>query len=539
MHAGEKESDESLFQEIHKFGWSSLAVIAILGGLGLFWLYGLIVQLRHGLTVTGLSVPVYWAVYIANFVYFIGLSHAGTLISAILRVTYAEWRRPVTRLAEAITVFVLFFGIANLGIDLGRPDRGPINILKFGRAQSPLFWDFTSIFTYLILSSTFLYVAAIPDLAHLRDRVKRGKWFYEIFALNFRGTLGQWLQYEKSVLILSVIVIPVAVSVHTVISFVFSMTVQPMWHETMFGPYFVAGAIFSGVAAICVAMYLIRRFYHMEDYLTPKVFNNMGKILLSMTLIWFYFFMAENLTTYYGNEAAPMTVLRERVIGRYQIPWLLMVLTNVVIPFILLTLRRTVRGVTVAGASVCIGMYLERFMIVVPTLLNPRLPLVEPRTLGLSSYTPSWVEFASIIGSFAVFSLLYYLFTKIVPIVPVSEVREEDKKALQMHNGGAERSYYSPPPPGGQSDVIRNLQYGFIVGFLLVEVAIVGFILNGIRNGLIFGVYNKEILDTGSLLFALAVTFFFLPVHLSMIYATVKLGMVLIPEGNAAARGEG
>ncbi|MFQ5816130.1 MAG: NrfD/PsrC family molybdoenzyme membrane anchor subunit [Candidatus Hydrothermarchaeaceae archaeon] len=526
-----KESDEILFHEIHKFGRSSIAVIVILSGLGVFWLYGYLVQLRHGLVVTGLNVPAYWAIYLANFVYFIGLSHAGTLISAILRVTYAEWRRPVTRLAEAITVFVLLFGIANIGLDLGRPDRGPINIFKFGRFQSPLLWDFASIFTYLVLSSLFLYVATIPDLAHLRDRVKRGKRFYEILALNFRGTEKQWHQYERSVLVLSVIVIPVAVSVHTVISFIFSMTLQPMWHETMFGPYFVAGAIFSGVAAICVAMYLIRRFYHMEEYLTPRVFNNMGKILLAMSLIWFYFFLAENLTTWYGNEAATMTVLRERALGRYQIPWILLILTNIVIPFILLTLRRTVRGVTIAGASVCIGMYLERFLIVVPTMLNPRLPLVEPRSYGLPSYIPTWIEFGSIIGSFAIFALLYYLFTKVVPIVPFSEVREEEKRALEMHDGGLEEAHHQPS--GRQSDNVRKIQYGLIAGFLLFELVIVGFMLNGIRNGLIFGIFNKEILDMGSLVFSLGVNFFFLPVHLVMMYTMTKLGLVLIREGDA------
>ncbi len=541
MDAGEEriadaseEKDEKLFHETHRFGWSSIAVITILSGLGLFWLFGYLVQLKHGLMVTGLNEPVYWAIYLANFVYFIGLSHAGTLISAILRVTHAEWRRPVTRLAEAITVFVLFFGIANLGVDLGRPERGPINMFKFGRFQSPLLWDFSSISTYLVLSSIFLYVAAIPDLAHLRDRVKRGKWFYEIFSLNFRGTRNQWHQYEKSVLILSVVVIPVAVSVHTVISFVFSMTLQPLWHETIFGPYFVAGAIFSGVAAICVAMYIIRRLYRMEKYLTPRVFNNMGKLLLAMSLVWFYFFMAENLTTWYGNEVPQMTVLRERVVGRYQIPWITMFLANAVIPFILLTLRRTPAGVAVAGASVCIGMYLERFLIVVPTLLNPRLPLMEPRSLGLPLYYPTWVEFASIIGSFAIFTLFYYLFSKIVPIIPAFEVWKEDEKALKSGDDGGTEYLYSPPVQRRQNETIRKIQYAFIAAFLLFEIGIVIFFLNGIRNGLIFGLYNKEILDKGSLAFALGINFFFLPVHAALIYSVTKLGLVLIREGDKA-----
>jgi len=538
----EQEKKEFLFSHIHRFGWDTGAILAVCGTIALIFLLFYLRQLKEGMEVTGLNVPVYWGVYIANFVYFIGLSHAGTLISAILRVTGAEWRRPLTRLAESITVFVLFFGIMNLGIDLGRPLRGGLNIAKFSRYQSPLLWDFSSIMTYLVLSGMFLYVAMIPDLAHVRDRVKRGKWVYELFALNFRGTKKQWHQYEKAVLTLSVVVIPVAVSVHTVISFVFAMTVQPLWHETMFGPFFVAGAIFSGVAAINVSMFVLRKFYHLEEYLTERIFNNMGKLLFAMSLIWFYFFLAENLTTYYGNEIPHMTVLRERVIGRYQFYWLAMAFTNFVIPAVILAVRRTVKGVTIASASVVIGMYLERFLIVVPTLLNPRLPLVEPREWGgmaISHYAPLAVETLSILASFAIFIMLYYLFTKLVPIIPVSEVWREDELALEPGNEKGTEDLYSPPILDGKNNVrMRRLQLGFIGTFLLVDFAIVLFFLNGIRNGIIFGILNKEILDMGSLTFALAMNFIFLPVHLTLMYTVGKLGLLLIREGDKAGSNE-
>ncbi|MEE9594808.1 MAG: NrfD/PsrC family molybdoenzyme membrane anchor subunit [Candidatus Hydrothermarchaeales archaeon] len=535
MDSKEPEKDEFLFKQIHKFGWDTGAIFAVFGSIALIFLLFYLRQLKEGMEVTGLNVPVYWGIYIASFVYFIGLSHAGTLISAILRVTGAEWRRPLTRLAESITVFVLLFGIMNLGIDLGRPIRGALYIAQYGRYQSPLLWDFSSIMTYLILSGIFLYVAMIPDLAHVRDRVKKGKWFYEIFALNFRGTKKQWHQYEKAVLTLSIVVIPVAVSVHTVISFVFAMTVQPLWHETMFGPFFVAGAIFSGVAAINVAMYILRKFYHLEEYLNERIFNNMGKLLLAMSMIWFYFFLAENLTTYYGNEIPHMTVLRERVGGRYQLHWLTMAFTNFVIPFTILALRRTIKGVTIASASVVIGMYLERFLIVVPTLLNPRLPLVEPREFGgmaISNYTPLAVEILSILASFSIFIMLYYLFTKLVPIIPVSEVWLEDEKAFEPGNEKGTEDLYSPPDQGEGNGLIRKLQIGFIAAFLLFDFGIILFFLNGIRNGIIFGILNKEILDMGSLYFALAMNFLFLPVHITLIYTVGKLSLVLIREGD-------
>jgi molybdopterin-containing oxidoreductase family membrane subunit len=531
----EKPKDEDvLFREIHKFQGSSFVVIAVLSVIGLIFLLAFLKQMRDGLQVTGLNTPVYWGVYISNFVFFIGLSHAGTLISAILRVADAEWRRPVTRLAEAITVMVLIFGIVNLGVDLGQPLRGPLNMMKFGRFQSPLLWDFSSIATYLVLSSLFLYVAMIPDLAHLRDRVTRGKGIYELLALNFRGTKHQWHQYERAVMVMSVVVIPVAVSVHTVISFVFSMTVQPLWHETMFGPFFVAGAIFSGVAGICIAMYLIRTLYKLGDYLTDRVFDNMGKILLSMSMIWVYFFTAEHLTTWYGNEGPHMVVLMERALGRYQPFWIAMILFNFAIPFSILVYKRTPIKVGIASVFVVIGMYLERFLIVVPTLLNPRLPLVEPRALHLNWYSFTLIELTTIFGSFAIFTLLYYLFSKFVPIIPVSEVWEEDAIAMRAGNEKGTEHLYTPVPKGGQSKNMRRMQFGFLAGVIVFDIGIVSFFLNGIRSGIIFAYFNKEIMDIASLDFALAVNFMFLGVHLTLIYTMYKLGSTLIKGGDEA-----
>ena len=205
-----------------------------------------------------MSRQIFWGVYITNFVFFIGISHAGTLISAILRIAKAEWRRSITRSAELITVIVLFFGVGNVLIDLGRPDR-MLYAIRYAQFQSPLLWDVSSIGLYLTASSIYLYICLIPDIALLRDHLGKWKWFYQILALGWNGSERQHRLLEKTITFMAVLVIPIAVSVHTVVSFVFAMTIQPMWHSAIFGPYFVAGAIFSGIAALILAMALIRK----------------------------------------------------------------------------------------------------------------------------------------------------------------------------------------------------------------------------------------------------------------------------------------
>ncbi len=421
------DEDEVLFRPIVKTGKGFYLTAGVLLLIILWALYAYSVQLRYGLGVTGLNRPVFWGFYITNFVFFIGVSHAGTLISAILRLCRAEWRRSITRMAETITVLVLFFGVGNIILDMGRPDR-LLYVLKHGRFQSPLLWDVTSITTYLTASTLYLYLPLIPDLALLRDRVRGWRRrFYRALSLGWTGSARQKRRLEIAIAIMAVLVIPIAVSVHTVVSWVFAMTIQPMWHSTIFGPYFVAGAIYSGIAALILAMALLRRVYHLEDYLKPVHFNNLGLLLLVMTLLWFYFTFAEHLTTYYGNEPNEMAVFWEKLVGRYAPFFWAMVLFDFVIPFIILANRRTrtIAGTVVASASVSIGMWLERFTIVVPTLVNPRLPWQR----GL--YVPTWVEGSLLAGAFAAFILLYMLFTKLFPIVAIWEVREGRAVALR------------------------------------------------------------------------------------------------------------
>jgi molybdopterin-containing oxidoreductase family membrane subunit len=397
-----------------------LAVLILWGAIA-YW-----TQFNEGLGVTGLHQPVSWGFYITNFVFFIGISHAGTLISAILRLSKAEWRRPITRMAEVITVMVLFIGAGQILVDLGRPDR-MLNIIQYGRYQSPLLWDATSISAYMTASLTYLYIPMIPDIAILRDRAGKWKLFYSVLALGWIGTERQQRVLNRAIAILAVLVLPIAISVHTVVSFVFSMTTQPMWHSTIFGPYFVVGAIFSGIAALIVAMIAFRKAYGLESYLKPIHFRYLGQLLLIMSLLWFYFTFAEYLTGYYGAEPEEMKVFWSKFNGPFWPYFWGMVLTNLAIPILCLVRlgRRTIGKVFIASLSVIVGMWLERFIIVVPTLSNPRLPF------GEGVYLPTWVEWGEMAGSFALFALFFVLFTKLFPIISIWEIREGREVGLK------------------------------------------------------------------------------------------------------------
>ncbi len=404
------------------FYWSAgVLSLLILWGAIAYW-----TQLEEGLGVTGLHQPVSWGFYVTNFVFFIGISHAGTLISAILRLSRAEWRRPVTRMAEVITVMVLFIGAGQILVDLGRPDR-IMNILRYGRYQSPLLWDATSISAYLTASIVYLYIPMIPDIAILRDRLGRRKLFYTVLALGWTGSERQQRVLNRAIAIMAVLVIPIAVSVHSVVSFVFSMTLQPMWHSTIFGPYFVVGAIFSGIAALIVAMIVFRKAYGLEGYLKPIHFRYLGQLLLVMSLLWFYFTFAEYLTGYYGSEPEEMKVFWAKWSGPFWPFFWGMALTNFVIPILCLVRlgRHTIGKVLTASVSVLVGMWLERFIIVVPTLSNPRLPF------GEGIYWPTWVEWGETAGSFALFALFYLLFSKLFPVISIWEIREGREVGLK------------------------------------------------------------------------------------------------------------
>ncbi len=398
----------------------TLLALVVIGGWMLFGR-----QLLYGLGVTGLNQPVAWGFYIVNFVFFIGISHAGTLISAILRLSHAEWRRPITRMAEVITVVVLAIGGFHPVLDMGRPER-MLNILSAGRLQSPLLWDVTSISAYLMASTVYLYIPMIPDIALLRDRGVRPRWLYRFLAWNWRGTERQRKVLDRAVGVMMVLVIPIAVSVHTVISYIFAMTLQPGWHSTIFGPYFVVGAIFSGIAALLVVMITLRKIFHYERYLRQVHFDYLARLLLIMSLLWFYFTFSEYLTAYFGGEPSEMRVFMFKLAGPYAPYFWGMVACNFLIPVLLLSSRRTrkIPGILIASIAVVIGMWLERLNIVVPSLANPRLPYAS------GFYVPSLVEWAMFAGGMATFILGFVVFARFFPLISIWEIEEGRRESV-------------------------------------------------------------------------------------------------------------
>jgi len=363
--------------------------------------------------------PVTWGFYIISFVFFIGISHAGTLISAILRITQAEWRRPITRMAEVITAIVLAIGGLHPIIDLGRPDR-LMNVFVFGRLQSPLLWDVASISAYFAASTVYLFLPLIPDVALLRERDKKHRWLYEFLSWGWQGTPQQWKVLHRAINIMMIVVVPIAVSVHTVISYIFAMTLQAGWHSTIFGPYFVVGAIFSGIAALFLVMIAFRSAFGLKAYLKPVHFEQLGKLLLAMSVLWGYFTFCEYLTGFYGGEPAEMRSLLYKISGRYALLFWTMIVCNFVVPVAILSFRklRTIPGILVSSITVLIGMFLERLIIVVPSLENPRMPFPT------HFYLPSPTEISLFAGAVALFLLGFMLFAKFFPIISVWEIQE-------------------------------------------------------------------------------------------------------------------
>jgi molybdopterin-containing oxidoreductase family membrane subunit len=417
-----------LWRPLH--GTSALyrSVVAVLAVVTLWGLFAWGYQLTRGIGVAGIRRPVFWGFYLVDFVFWIGISHAGTLISAILRLTDAGWRKPVTRAAEAITVFALMIGGMFPIIHLGRAwvfywlFPYPNERLLWPNFRSPLLWDLTAISTYLTGSTIYLFLPLIPDVAALaRHTTGWRKRIYGALSLGWTGSDREWHALEFAMKLMAGIILAVAVSVHTVVAWDFSMAIAPTWHSSIFGPYFVAGAIFSGIAALLIAMAVIRRTLHLEGYLTEHHFNNLAKLLLLMSLLWFYFTAAEYLTVWYGNEPKEMAVFGARVRGDFAPYFWAMVICNFVVPLILLGIRRlrTIRTAVIASVCVLIGMWLERYLIIVPTLSYGRLAA----TWG--HYRPTWVEISITVATFTAMALLYLIFAKLFPIIAIWEFETE------------------------------------------------------------------------------------------------------------------
>lgn len=426
---------EAFLKPIGNGGTVFKAWVVFLSAVILWGLYCYGRQLYFGLGATAMRNYVSWGLYISSFVFIVGISHSGTLVSAILRVSNAEWRRPITRSAELLTVLSLMFGGLMPVIDMGRADRAPYLII-FGRIQSPLLWDVLCITTYLTGSSLFLYLPMIPDLALCRDRLGSGaapwrRWIYRTFSLGWRDTPHNWERLERAMKIMTVIIMPIAVSVHTVIGYIFAMTLRPGWNSTIFGPYFVAGALYSGAAAVVLTMAIFRKVYHLEKYITFVHFNNMCKIVLALTIIYIYFNINEYAVPAYkmaSSGGAEGFLLHDLFSGGFSTVFWILQFGTVGLPAFILCFPkgRTPLVSSIVCTVIVIGAWVKRYVIVVPTLMHPFLP-VQGVPESWSHYFPNWVEFSVTFGAVAGILLFITIFSKLFPIGSIWEVQEGEK----------------------------------------------------------------------------------------------------------------
>lgn len=386
-----------------------------------------ILQLRRGLGVTGLSSSVPWGIYIVNFIFFVGISYAGTLLSAVLRLVNAGWRRPITRVAEIVTVASLLIAATMIFADLGRPGIAPFRIITAARAGSPLIWDVVVLSTYLFAALLFLLLPLIPDVARCLDRHPTGRGLryrlYRRLSFGWEDGARQRRRLEKAMGILAVTIIPVAILAHSAVAWIFGVTARPVWNSTIFAPYFVLGAVFSGTAVIVLVMAGYRRALGLQAFFTDSHFLKLGYILLTLNLVYMYFTFSEYWTIGYTTVAsdyqAPLAAILS---GTHAWAFWFAILLGMLLPALLVALpwTRTVGGVTMASALVVVGMWLKRWIIVVPPLESG----MTPGSLG--TYGPTWIEWAITAAGLAALVLVFLLFQRLFPIIAIWEVEHSD-----------------------------------------------------------------------------------------------------------------
>lgn len=402
--------------------------ISLLAIIFLFGCYAYYIQLRDGLKVTAMRDYASWGLYISNFVFFVAISLVGALISSILRLTNFEWHRPLTRIAEIIAVAGIIFAGLIIVVDMGRPDR-IFYLFTHGRIQSPILWDVIVVSTYLVTSVLFLYLPLLPAIALCRDvlteKPKWQRWMYKTLALGWDGNHQQWKIMKRSVAILSVLIIPLAISIHTVTAWLFATTLRPGWDSTNFGPYFVAGAFQAGTACVIIGMFAFRKAYDLKNYLTDAHFNHMGKLLVFLCVVYAYFNVNEYLIPAYKMRGAEARLLNDLFTGSNAPIYWSVQLVGMAIPALLLLFKRARKPLplTIIALFVVVGAWFKRYLIVTPIMLNPYLP-IQDVPASWTTYFPTWVEMAIVAASLSGVLLIITLFSKFFPIISVWETLE-------------------------------------------------------------------------------------------------------------------
>jgi Ni/Fe-hydrogenase subunit HybB-like protein len=415
--------------------WTTVGTLTYWGLLGMLagvwslafavWAY----QIYYGLQVTGLLHPVMWGTYIATFVFWIGIAHSGTLMSAILFLFRAHWRTSVARISETMTIAAIMTALLFPLIHLGRPWRAywlipyPNERNLWINFSSPLIWDAVAIGTYFVVSVAFWYLHLIPDFATLRDHdaSARRRRLFGWLALGWLGTAHEWRWFRNTYAVMAGIIAVLVVSVHTIVSWDFAVAIVPGWHSTLFAPYFVAGAMFSGIAMILLLLVPGRDLLDLTKYIAGEHFDNLGKLLVALSLMLTYSYASEFLTALRGTASYEKRQFLFRASGEYGVLFWITIVCNSLVPLALFTRRaRRNRHVLLAVAvAITIGMWLERFVIIVASLAH------EYDGYSWGSYTPAYTEWMLVIGSGAWFLFWFLLIAGHIPVIPIAEQKED------------------------------------------------------------------------------------------------------------------
>lgn len=440
----EAEREQPIVEPGQTYGsiTEQISAIALTRGTPLAWLIGFALSfllvmvllvatgwlLLRGVGIWGINIPVAWGFAIINFVWWIGIGHAGTLISAVLLLLRQEWRTSINRFAEAMTLFALACAGLFPLIHLGRPWLFywllpyPNSMGLWPQFRSPLVWDIFAVMTYGIVSLLFWYVGLIPDLATFRDRTERSlaRRIYGFLAMGWRGSALHWRRYETAYFLVAALATPLVISVHSIVGLDFAVSVVPGWHTTVAPPFFVAGAVFSGFAMVLVLSIPLRRFYDLENFITMRHLDNMAKILLATGLMVAYGYVMEIFTGWYSSSEFEQYLLRNRFLGPYAPYYWAMLAINVLLPQLLWfrTLRRNTLLLFIISLFVLVGMWLERFIIVVVSLHRDFLPS------SWEFYSPTMWDWATFLGTIGLFFALLFLFVRFLPIISIFEMRE-------------------------------------------------------------------------------------------------------------------
>jgi molybdopterin-containing oxidoreductase family membrane subunit len=409
-------------------------LVWMLGTTGLLFvcLFAYFLQLRDGLIVTGLRDYVSWGIYIANFVFFVATSLVGMLISSVLVLSGQNWAKPLARIAEIIAFS--FAAVAGLVIvmDMGHPER-LLNVFIYGRIQSPILWDVTVVITYTVISLLLYFIPMLPDLKLLSERFDGKpaifKKVYSLLTLGYKDTPEQRVTIHKLTRVLSILIIPVALAIHTVTSWLFASTSRAGWDSTVFGPYFVSGAFVAGVAAVIIAMTFFRSNYKLHDYIKPDHFDKMGKLLVLVSLIYLYFNLNEFLVPGYKMKKAEAIHLHELLVGHHALLFWGVQLLGLVVPIITLLFKQMRKPIPlmVIASVVLIGSWLKRFLIVVPTQEHPFLP-IQNVPMEFKVYSPTLVEILITLAPIIMVVLIASTLAKLFPVISIAETIEEHEE---------------------------------------------------------------------------------------------------------------